>query len=141
MKEFIIFLISVGYAKKELNTDKIRDYYTVTGKFRGASHSKCNKILGISKKLPIIFLNLQGYDGHLIFKELKNFNVNIEVIPKTIDSSNINDVIKTVLNFIFYEKILHAPKNTKSTKRTKGTKSTKNTKSIKTQPSKSIKGK
>ena len=41
--------------KEELNTDKIRDYSTVTAKFRGASHSKCNKILGISKKLPIIF--------------------------------------------------------------------------------------
>ena len=63
----------------------MRHYSTITGKFRGASHSKCNKILGIPKKLPIIFHNLQGYDGHLIFKELNNFNVDIEVIPKTID--------------------------------------------------------
>ena len=38
-----------------------------------------------SKKLPIIFLNLQGYDGHIIFKQLNNFNVNISVIPKGID--------------------------------------------------------
>ena len=37
------------------------------------------------KKLPIFFNNLQGYDEHLIFKELNNFNVDIEVIPKTID--------------------------------------------------------
>ena len=28
-----------------------------------------------SRKLPIIFHNLQGYDGHLIFKELNDFNV------------------------------------------------------------------
>ena len=33
-------------------------------------------------------------------------------------SSNINEVIRAVLNFLlfFYEKILHAPKSTKSTK-------------------------
>ena len=38
-----------------------------------------------SKKLPIIFHNLQGYDGHIIFKEWNNVNANIAVIPKGID--------------------------------------------------------
>ena len=38
-----------------------------------------------SKKLPIIVYNLQGYDGHLIFKELNNFDVTIDVIPKAIE--------------------------------------------------------
>ena len=71
--------------KEELNTGKIRDYSTVTGKLRGASHSNCNKILGISKKLPIIFQSLQRYVRHLTFKELNNLNVDIEVIPNTID--------------------------------------------------------
>ena len=33
----------------------------------------------IPKRLPIIFHNLQGYDGHLIFE------VDITVIPKGID--------------------------------------------------------
>ena len=28
--------------KEELNTDKVRDYCHVTGKFRGAAHNKCN---------------------------------------------------------------------------------------------------
>ena len=38
----------------------------------------------IPRKLPIIFHNLEGYDGHIIFKELNNFNdINIQVIPKT----------------------------------------------------------
>ena len=32
----------------------------------------------------IIFHNLQGYDGHIIFKELNNFDVDISVIPKGI---------------------------------------------------------
>ena len=71
--------------KEELNTDKVRDHCHVTGKFRGAAHNKCNINLRLPKKLPIIFHNLQGYDGHIIFKELNNFNVDISVIPKGID--------------------------------------------------------
>ena len=40
--------------------------------------------LRISRKLPIIFHNLEGYDGHLIFRELNNFkDIDIQVIPKT----------------------------------------------------------
>ena len=39
-----------------------------------------------SKKLPIIFHNLQGYDGHIIFKELNIFDVGINAIPKGIDN-------------------------------------------------------
>ena len=42
-----------------LDTDKIRDYSTITGKFRSDSHSKCSKYLDIPKKLPIIFHNLE----------------------------------------------------------------------------------
>ena len=34
----------------------------------------------ISKKLPVIFHNLRGYDSHLIFKKLSKFNCNINVI-------------------------------------------------------------
>ena len=59
-------------------------------------------------------------------------------------SSNVNEVIGAVRNslfFFFYEKILHAPKSSKSTKSIKSTKSTKSIKSTKTQPSKSTKRK
>ena len=35
----------------------------------------------MSKKVPVIFHNLKGYDSHLIFKELIKFNVKISVIP------------------------------------------------------------
>ena len=42
--------------KEELITDKIRDYSTVIGKFRGASHSNCNKYLRNSKKTANYFL-------------------------------------------------------------------------------------
>ena len=71
--------------KQELNTDNIRDHCHITGKKRGAAHSQCNLKLRIPRKLPIIFHNLQGYDGHIIFKELNNFDVDIAVIPKGID--------------------------------------------------------
>ena len=70
---------------EELNTDKVRDHCHITGKFRGSAHNQCNLKLKIPKKLPIIFHNLQGYDGHIIFKELNNFDVDIKVIPKTIE--------------------------------------------------------
>ena len=71
--------------KQELNMDKVRYHCHITGRFKGAVHNKCNINLRLTRKLPIIFHNLQGYDGHLIFKELNNFNVDIDVIPKGID--------------------------------------------------------
>ena len=68
----------------KLDTDKVRDHYHITGKYRGAAHNQCNLNLKIPKKLPIIFHNLQNYDGHIIFKELNNFNnIDIQAIPKT----------------------------------------------------------
>ena len=69
---------------EKLDNKKVRDHCYITGKYRGAAHSLCNLKLKISRKLPIIFHNLEGYDGHKIFKELNNFNnVDIQVIPKT----------------------------------------------------------
>ena len=71
---------------EKLDKDKVRDHCHITGKYRGAAHSQCNLKLKIPKKLPIIFHNLEGYDGHIIFKELNNFdNIDIQVIPKTVE--------------------------------------------------------
>ena len=37
-----------------------------------------------TQKVTIIFNNVEGYDGHIIFKELNNFdNIDIQVIPKS----------------------------------------------------------
>ena len=71
--------------KEDLNTNKVRDHCHITGKFIGAAHNQCNLKLKIPKKLRIIFHNLEGYDGHIIFKELNNFDVTIDVIPKAIE--------------------------------------------------------
>ena len=72
--------------KQELNMDKVRNHCHYTGKFRRGANNKCNINLRLPRKLPIIFHNLQGYDGHIIFKELNNFNVDISVIPTNIDN-------------------------------------------------------
>ena len=64
--------------------DKVRDHYHITGTFRGAAHKECNSKLRIPRKLPIIFHNLEGYDGHIIFREVNNFkDIDIQVIPKS----------------------------------------------------------
>ena len=47
------------------------------------NYQECNSKLRIPRKLPIIFHNLVCYDGHIIFKELNNFdNIHNQVIPK-----------------------------------------------------------
>ena len=66
------------------DNDKERDHVHITGKFRGTTHKKCNLKLIIPRILPVIFHNLERYDGHVIFKELNNFDdIDVEVIPKT----------------------------------------------------------
>ena len=40
------------------NKDKVRDHCHITDKFR------CNSKLRIPRKIPILFHNLEGYDGH-----------------------------------------------------------------------------
>ena len=68
---------------EKINKDKDneRDHCHITGKFRGAAHKKCNLKLKIPRKLLVIIHNLEG---HIIFKELNNFdNIDIQVIPKT----------------------------------------------------------
>ena len=65
---------------EKLDTDKVTDHCHITGKYRG----QCNLKLKMPRKLCIIFHNLEGHDGHLIFRELNNFdNIHIQVIPKT----------------------------------------------------------
>ena len=57
----------------------------MTGKFRGAAHGSCNIILQLTKKVPVIFHNLRGYESHLIFSELDKFDVKISVIPNGLE--------------------------------------------------------
>ena len=78
---------SCWICKKLIDNDeeKVRDHCHVTGKFRGAAHETCNLNLQLTKKVPVIFHNLRGYDSHLIFCELNKFDVKIDVIPNRLE--------------------------------------------------------
>ena len=78
---------SFWICKKLIDNDeeKVRDHCHVTGKFRGAVHGSCNINLQLTKKVPVIFHNLRGYDSHLIFNELDKFDVKIKVIPNGLE--------------------------------------------------------
>ena len=51
----------------------VRDHCHMTGKYRGSAHKTCNLRLQITAekiKIPVVFHNLKGYDGHLIIEEM-----------------------------------------------------------------------
>ena len=69
----------------DVGDEKVRDHCHVTRKFRGAAHFSCNDDCKLSKKVPVIFHNLKGYDSHLIIKEISKFDVIINVIPNGLE--------------------------------------------------------
>ena len=78
---------SCWICKKLIDNDeeKVRDHCHVTGKFRGAAHRNCNVNFQLTKKVPVIFHNLRGYNSHLNFRELHKFSVRINVIPNGLE--------------------------------------------------------
>ena len=65
----------------ELKDDRVRDHCHLTGKYRGAAHSKCNLKMRTPTFVPVLFHNLEGYDLHLFIKSLGGGE--ISCIPKT----------------------------------------------------------
>ena len=57
----------------------------MTGKFRGAAQRSCNINFQLTKKFPVIFHDLRGYNSHLIFSDLNKFDVKISVIPNGLE--------------------------------------------------------
>ena len=80
--------------------EKVRDHCHITGKLRGAAHWSCNINLELTKKVPVIFHNLRGYDSHLIFKELSKFDVKSDEITNGLEKS-IAFILKK--NFVFID--------------------------------------
>ena len=75
------------YKPDEGENIPVRDHCHITGKYRGSAHKTCNLRLQISAekiKIPVIFHNLKGYDGHLIIEGMgdiiKREPLNIDVI-------------------------------------------------------------
>ena len=65
--------------------EKVRDHCHVTGKVIGAAHWICNINLQLTKNVPVIIHNLRTYNSHLIFDELKNLNMQIDLIRKWLE--------------------------------------------------------
>ena len=111
MKKIIKIHRILGYVIKKIinNKDKVRDHYHITGKFRGSTHKQCNSKLRMPRKLAIIFHNLEGYDGHLIFRELNDFkDIDIQVIPKT-DERYMSIIVHNNIIFLDSLQFLKAP--------------------------------
>jgi len=75
-----------------LNDDRVRDHCHITGKYSGAAHNVCNLKLRIYRyktKVPVVFHNLRGYDGHLIMSALGTSeaveNKKIHCIPNNME--------------------------------------------------------
>ena len=47
----------------DVEDEIVRDYCHITGKYGGAAHFSCNANLKLSKKVPLIFHNLRGYQS------------------------------------------------------------------------------
>ena len=69
--------------------EKVRDDCHVTGKIKDEAHKSCKKNLQLTKKAPVIFHNLRGYDSYLIFYDFNKFNVKIKVIPNRLENAMI----------------------------------------------------
>ena len=65
--------------------EKVRDHCHITSKFRGAAHWSCNINFHLTKRIPVIFHNLKGYNSHLIFSVLHKFNLKINVTPNGLE--------------------------------------------------------
>ena len=50
-----------------------------------SAYSNCNINLRLTKKVPVIFHNLKGYDCHFIMQEISRFDVEISVIPNRLE--------------------------------------------------------
>ena len=59
-------IASAGYVKNSLSmtAKRLENHCHVTGKFRGAAHWSCDINLQLTKKVPVIFHNLRGYDSY-----------------------------------------------------------------------------
>ena len=94
--------------------EKVRDHCHITSKFRGATHQSCNLNFQLTKRIPVIFHNLKGYDSHLIFSVLHKFNLKINVIPNGLEKHmafflNKNLVfIGSMLYCMFYSEVKYA---------------------------------
>ena len=76
------------FCEKNIESDKVRDHFHLTGKYRRSSHNTCNMNVrqADSNFIPFAFHNFSNYDCHIFFKRLVDFKkdkVEFEITPKT----------------------------------------------------------
>ena len=76
------YICQKGFDPKIKSLSKVRDHCHLTGKYRGAAHSKCNLDIRSPKFVPVVFHNLEGYDSHLFIKNLGVTEGEIDCIAK-----------------------------------------------------------
>ena len=67
---------------------KVRDHCHISGKYRGVAHRTCNLNFQVSTKIPVVFHNLRGYDGHIIMQNIGEFvgkDYKVDVIPNSME--------------------------------------------------------
>jgi len=63
---------------------RIRDYYHLTGRYRGLTYANCNLNYKNSFYIPIVFHNLSGYDAHfIIIKITTAYDKNVDLLSIT----------------------------------------------------------
>jgi hypothetical protein len=75
---------------------KCRDHDHRTGKYRGATHEKCNINYFVNRSLPVVFHNLRGYDSHFIIKKA------YDIISKSGVSPNISAIPNSYEKFMSF---------------------------------------
>ena len=63
----------------------VRDHGDINSDFRGAANWSCNINIQLTKKVPVTFHNLRGYNSHLIFCEFNKFDLKIDIIPNGLE--------------------------------------------------------
>ena len=64
---------------------KVRDRCHMSGKYSGAACNTCNLQMKLTRKIPVVFHNLRGYDSHMLMQELGRFNKKINIIPNNME--------------------------------------------------------
>ena len=57
----------------------------MTGKSGDSAHWDCNINLKLTKRMPVIFHNLRGYDSYLIIKEISKLDVKVSAISRALE--------------------------------------------------------
>lgn len=76
-------LLNAGFAKNGTKR-RFPRFCHITEKYRSSTHNECNKDLSLTRKVPVLFHNLENYDSQLIVQELERYNFKINVTSKTI---------------------------------------------------------